>query len=290
MAYINKKLVLIGAISAILSAVTLSESQAECTNNQTCGNDCCWKIDGDTLTITGSGKMSDYSINDNRAPWRSAENFKQVKNVVIDGITSVGSCAFYNTGITKLTMSDTVTDIGANAFAWSGGLTDIKLSDNLKNLGDSAFRGSRLSEITLPADVSIGLDALGSKQPTIICKGSTDECAILYNQLENYKYIEYQEPFSSVSLPLGDKVQTIGELNCESTNYYWSGTDCKNKKNGVKCAENYSLDDDNNCIICNKQGYKNVGGYCNRIRYTPAEAAEVLHNDNTNEVTITFKK
>ena len=57
----------------------------------------------------------------------------------------------------------------------------------------------------------------------------------------------------------------------------------------IKCSDGLSLDDDNNCIECNKEGYKNVGGYCNRVRYTPAEAAQWLNEDD-NTVTLTFKK
>ena len=38
------------------------------------------------------------------------------------------------------------------------------------------------------------------------------------------------------------------------------------------------------------ENYRDMGGWCNRIRYTPAEAAEVLRDDNSNSVTITFKK
>ena len=37
-------------------------------------------------------------------------------------------------------------------------------------------------------------------------------------------------------------------------------------------------------------GYRQFENWCNRIRWTPAEAAQVLRDDNTNEVTITFKK
>ena len=48
----------------------------------------------------------------------------------------------------------------------------------------------------------------------------------------------------------------------------------RNKKNGINCAENWKQNED----------------FCNRIRYTPAEAAKVLKNDNNNSVTITFKK
>ena len=59
-------------------------------------------------------------------------------------------------------------------------------------------------------------------------------------------------------------------------------------KESVGCDEGETLN--NKKCICNKKGYKNVGGYCNRVQWTPAEAAPLLHNDNTNEVTITFKK
>ena len=268
-----KKIILMMSV-VVLFFLIISESRADVISEQKCGDECYWKIDGDTLTITGSGKMSDYDIHDNLPSWRNAENFAQVKNVVIDGLTRVGSYAFWETGIKKVTMSDTVTDIGGAAFAWNGGLTDIKLSDNLKNLGRSAFRGISLPTIVLPADVSIGVDALGKFEPNIICKGNTEDCKKLYNQLQNYAYVITNGNSITVPQDLSSKMGKIEQTQCDSTNYYWSGTSCNNKKNGINCAENWKQNED----------------FCNRIRYTPAEAAPLLHNDNTNEVTITFRK
>ena len=43
------------------------------------------------------------------------------------------------------------------------------------------------------------------------------------------------------------------------------------------------------CSAC-EAGYKKIETWCNKVRYTPAEAAAVLHDDNTNVVTITFRK
>ena len=43
------------------------------------------------------------------------------------------------------------------------------------------------------------------------------------------------------------------------------------------------------CSSC-AEGYKKIDTWCNKIRWTPAEAAAVLNDDNTNEVTITFRK
>ena len=44
------------------------------------------------------------------------------------------------------------------------------------------------------------------------------------------------------------------------------------------------------CIKCKNENFKLNDGECDRLRWTPAEAAQVLKDDNTNSVTITFKK
>ena len=60
--------------------------------------------------------------------------------------------------------------------------------------------------------------------------------------------------------------------------------------NGNEVTENCASADSNGvCTKC-KDGFDDIDGYCNKIRWTPAEAAKVLRDDNTNEVTITFKK
>ena len=44
------------------------------------------------------------------------------------------------------------------------------------------------------------------------------------------------------------------------------------------------------CTKCKNENFKLNDGECDRLRYTPAEAAKVLSDDNNNSVTITFKK
>jgi hypothetical protein len=60
-----------------------------------------------------------------------------------------------------------------------------------------------------------------------------------------------------------------------SGSYFWNGAGCVREPDVTKrkC-----------CSSC-----KDMGGWCNRIRYTPAEAAQVLKDDD-NIITITFKK
>ncbi len=61
----------------------------------------------------------------------------------------------------------------------------------------------------------------------------------------------------------------------------------------IDSCNNGYLEKDGSCISASAgcgAGYKQIENWCNRIQYTPAEAAPLLHNDNTNSVTITFRK
>ena len=53
-----------------------------------------WKFEDGTLTISGTGDMPDYEIHDNKAPWRIYQD-KIEKVVIKDGVTNIGSNAFY---------------------------------------------------------------------------------------------------------------------------------------------------------------------------------------------------
>jgi hypothetical protein len=82
--------------------------------------------------------------------------------------------------------------------------------------------------------------------------------------------------------------------SCLTSDYYhFNGVECVADNEGVNyCSETY-LAKEGECIdsaLGCGAGYKNMGGWCNRVRYTPAEAAAVANDDNTNMVTITFKK
>lgn len=119
-----------------------------------------------TLTISGNGKMNDYSdYSYNYAPWNSV-NYA-ITQVVFEGdITTIGNYSFYRcTRLTSITIPNSVISIGTGAFLDCTGLKEITMPDDsnskLYSIGANAFGNCRnLTSITIPSDVqSIGEDA-----------------------------------------------------------------------------------------------------------------------------------
>ena len=87
------------------------------TYSGSCGEDLTWSLNTEDsiLTISGTGAMADYTSY-NATPWSSIR--ASIKFVIIeDGVTSIGSDAFYGcTGLTSVTIPNSVTRIGRDAF------------------------------------------------------------------------------------------------------------------------------------------------------------------------------
>ena len=59
-----------------------------------------------------------------------------------DSVTSIGYAAFYNcSGLTSITIPNGVTIIGSDAFYGCSGLTSITIPDSVTSIGSSAFSG-----------------------------------------------------------------------------------------------------------------------------------------------------
>lgn len=150
-----------------------------------CGADAFWTLDRDnTLTISGTGAMYDYPLDDNRdstAPWPVWD----VESIdVQEGITHIGAYAFYCTdNATALSLPSSLISIGRAALCGFGG-TEIIVPDNVTCIDNFAFNAcNNLQTITLPAGLqNIGIcfiecDALktinfgGTMEQWLVCGG-----------------------------------------------------------------------------------------------------------------------
>ena len=91
-------------------------------------NDFEYEIDDSEVTITGyTGNGGDVTVLD-----------------TIDGlpVTTIGSCAFNEcTGLTSITLPDSITTIEWSAFEGCTSLTSITLPNSVTTIGFSAFEG-----------------------------------------------------------------------------------------------------------------------------------------------------
>ena len=110
---------------ATLLPLGLIDTAEAAVSSGTCGENVNWTLTNDgTLTISGTGAMTDYVFSDG-APWYGFRS--QVKTVVIEnGVTSIGNSAFYGcSSLTSVTIPNSVTSIGSSAFGGCTALTDV---------------------------------------------------------------------------------------------------------------------------------------------------------------------
>ena len=121
------------SVLLIVSIMPVSIFAAEVTSGTT--GDCTWTLDGTVLTISGNGKMDDYS-DIGRTPW----GWNITEAIIKNGVVNIGSYAFRNRReLASITIPDSVTSIGWQAFSGCTGLTTITIPDSVTSIGDFAF-------------------------------------------------------------------------------------------------------------------------------------------------------
>ena len=106
----------------------------EVISSGVCGDSVEWKLTGDnTLTISGSGAISDYSKLE--APWNDVR--ERINHIVIsDGVTRIGNYAFFDCyEMEDISIADTVTYIGDYAFSNCDHLESLRLPDSVTDTG-----------------------------------------------------------------------------------------------------------------------------------------------------------
>ena len=121
------------------------------------GTNLAWAFSADgVLTVSGTGKMKDYSYAGDDVPWHNYR--KQIKTIVIEpGVTSIGDSAFWNcAAMTNVTIPSSVTAIVGHAFESCRALKNITIPNGVTRLGYAVFQScDGLTSITIPASVTV---------------------------------------------------------------------------------------------------------------------------------------
>lgn len=143
-------LLLLGIVASMMS-FSLPAFAAE---GGSCGPKLKWELSGDTLTISGSGNMTNFK-DDELAPWYDSAEHIRIVNLP-SGLTSIGDLAFYGcTNLTSINIPDKVTSIGEYAFAECTSLTQVKLGTGVQIIEKGAFyHCESLTSISFPESLT----------------------------------------------------------------------------------------------------------------------------------------
>ena len=116
---------------------------AAAATSGTCGSNLKWKLEGGTLTVSGTGAMYNYDYGSGRTvPWSSQKD--SIEKVVIgSGVTTIGNYAFEECHvIDSVIIGKDVKSIGEGAFSTLyGGPKSITIPVSVTSIGDYAFDG-----------------------------------------------------------------------------------------------------------------------------------------------------
>ena len=148
--------ILLVALCVALLAMPAAAAEGVATGG-TCGAGLGWTLGDDgTLTIFGSGAMSNY--NSSNAPW--VESRELITRIVIeDSVTTIGNYAFYGCiNATSVQFGTGVVTIGEYAFYNCTALTEVVVPENVATIGRGAFRGCKTAVLlTLGTGVGGGV-------------------------------------------------------------------------------------------------------------------------------------
>ena len=160
-------------------AVGSVTAAAETIDSGSCGENVTWSLSGDgVLTISGKEKMND--VGPEGAIWHLRGYSDLIKSVVIkEGVTSVGSNAFYNcTNLTDISLPDSITAVRTDAFFgtdyynneanWKDGAlyvgnhlikcvtdaTEFAVKEGTKTIAGEAFANCGLTSVILPEGIT----------------------------------------------------------------------------------------------------------------------------------------
>ncbi|MCR5459754.1 MAG: leucine-rich repeat domain-containing protein [Acetatifactor sp.] len=123
-----------------------------------CGVDAYYEMEGNCLTITGTGDIQDNFFYNTYTYDHGAKNLEfrnsDLNKIVIgDGITEIGSREFYNFNVTEIVLPEGLLSIGIEVFSSCSQLQTLTLPYSLKEIKKSAFSNcTNISEFSCLAN------------------------------------------------------------------------------------------------------------------------------------------
>ena len=193
---------------SLVPAAALADGEAL---SGSCGKNLTWKLTDGTLTVSGTGEMTDYE-GKSGIPWyKYAQNITSI--IVENGVTKIGSMAFQDcVNATAVSIPASVKVIGKYSFSSCVALESVVVPEGVETLGDHAFdRCLKLVSVSLPKSLrTIGMGAFRA------CFALSD--ITLPYGVKTISYEAFAECRSLKSITIPESVTSLGSsvfANCE---------------------------------------------------------------------------
>ena len=254
---------------------------ANSVESGTCGNNLIWTIDSnETLIISGTGSMTDYDYYSKLPPWHD----KDIACVIVeDGITHIGTYAFYGSNASKITLPTGVREIPEGAFYGNINLKHITIPDGVTKIDGRAFFYCSLESISLPKTLkSIANQAFYLTPLNDVYYAGTEE---EWNNIFIGSQGGYNDSLTSATIHFNSSGpnDTIGSDDTDATSehvYFLTGYDETSRE--LMFGSNNMLSPDT-YIVTNNFDMSNIDQLLGKYVFVTAEQAE----DNVLQYTVT---
>lgn len=201
------------------------------------------------------GNLSKLSVSENNREYRSENNCIILRedyssdiagyvalgcktSIIPDGIKGISGYAFYGcTGISEITLPDSVTYIGEHAF-WFSGVTSINL-DNITEMRSEAFANcEQLKSVTIPAAIGelpvYAFDGCSALETVIIENGITKLNHAAFNNCTKLKSVTIPASVVYFDNLVFGHCKNLKNINFGGTKAQW---------NAIETGGNFSGDD-----------------------------------------------
>ena len=262
------------------------------TQSGQCGDNLYWELIDDTLHITGSGEMYDYSSD--TAPWKRSIKVLRIGECV----TSIGSSAFRGcSSLTSVTIPNSVTSIGSSAFRGCSSLTSVTIGESVTSIGNLAFYGcSSLTSVIINSNAIVSKDYSSYDDNISDIFGSQVTEYIIGDDVKGIGRSAFYDCSSLTSVTIPNSVTSIGNYafeNCSSLtsvtipnsvtsigNLAFSGCSSLTSVTIGESVTNIGGDAFSGCSSLTKTNYTgDVAGWCN-INFGGSYANPMLYSHN----------
>ena len=205
----------------VFPAVQEEKAQTETISNGTviasgtCGDNLTWTLDSTgTLVIDGKGDMNDWNTTTgNPAPW-DANREDIVRVTIKDGVTSIGSSAFYQCErLCSTEIPNSVVEIGRYAYDKCYELKEVVIPSSVMSIAQGAFcYCSKLEQVVIQ-----GSDTGMESSVFYGCPGLTTAgpigsgCAIEFGWTSQIPESAFNNCGSLISVMIPDTIISIGD-------------------------------------------------------------------------------